>query len=183
MTGLLGGEERADLEARLLYLAWRWYRIPSDTAEDIVQTAMMTFIEVCERYPNPDEHSVILVGIFRNKCREYIARTMRTARGLRALRTAAQSGTATIPVLPAESTPEDGVLHELVNREDGSLILSALSELRPKAREMFSLIVEKGATRQDLIDHYGINKNTLDSRLHAYRKELREILSKRGLDI
>ena len=36
MTGLLGGEERAELEARLLYLAWRWYRIPSDTAEDIV---------------------------------------------------------------------------------------------------------------------------------------------------
>jgi RNA polymerase sigma factor (sigma-70 family) len=171
------------LEARLLYLAWRWYRIPSDTAEDIVQTALVTFIEVRERYPNPDEHSVILVGIFRNKCREYIARTMRAARGLRALRTAAQSGTATIPVLPAESTPDDGVLHELVNQEDGRLILGALSELRPKAREMFSLIIEKGATRQELIEHYKINKNTLDSRLHAYRNELREILSRRGLDM
>jgi len=183
MPGILDAEERTRLSARLTYLAWRWYRIPNDVAEDIVQAALVTLIEVRDRYPREEEHQVILVGIFRNKCREHIDKVMRAARGLRALRAAAQSGDASIPVVPSEPTTEDGILDELVNREDGQIILEALGELRPHAREMFRLIIEEGCSRQELIERYGLNKNTLDSRLHAYRAEFREILTRRGVRI
>ena len=36
--------------------------------------------------------------------------------------------------------------------------------------------------RKVLIERYGLNKNTLDSRLHTYRKELRKLLAERGID-
>ena len=183
MAGILDTDERERLGARLLYLAWRWYRIPNEVAEDIVQAAVVTFIEVRERYPREEEHQVILIGIFRNKCREHIDRVMRATRGLRALRAAARAGDSAVPVLPADSTAEDGILHELVNREDGQIILEALGELRPRAREMFRLIIEEGCSRQELIERYGLNKNTLDSRLHAYRAEFREILTRRGVRV
>jgi DNA-directed RNA polymerase specialized sigma24 family protein len=48
---------------------------------------------------------------------------------------------------------------------------------------MFRLIVDEGLSRQDLIRLYGLNANTLDSRLRAYREELREILGRRGVRI
>jgi len=135
---------------------------------------------VAHRYPRQDEHRVILVGIFRNKCREHIAQSVRITRALNGLRAAAQSGEADVGVL-AGASPEEGVLHDLVSSESGRLILEAFRELRPKAREMFRLIVDEGYSRQDLIEHYQLNKNTLDSRLRAYREELREILGQRGI--
>ena len=36
---------------------------------------------------------------------------------------------------------------------------------------------------ESLIKRYGLNKNTLDSRLHAYRSELRVILENHGVTI
>jgi len=182
LSGVTNGQ-RAELVARLLYLAWRWYRIPRDAAEDIAQSAILTYLQIADRYPATDEHPVILVGIFRNKCREHIAGSVRSQRQLRALRTAAESGKAEVAVVPSGTTDEDGVLSDLVQGEDGRLILEALAALQPKAREMFRLIIEEDYSRQELIEHYGINKNTLDSRLHAYRNQLREILADRGVQI
>jgi RNA polymerase sigma factor (sigma-70 family) len=178
----LEGEERKALQARLLYFAWRWYRLPRDVAEDIAQTAIVTYLEVAHRYPNREEHPMILIGIFRNKCREHIAAATRAARALADLRSAAETGDTDIPALAAPPGGQDGVLDDLVHSETGRRILRAFMELRPKAREMFRLIVDEGYTRQDLIEYYGLNPNTLDSRLHAYRRELKEVLARLDVD-
>ena len=135
------------------------------------------------RYPKRSEHRVILIGIFRNKCLEHMAGSRRDVRGMKGLRAAAWAGDADTPVAPRQMTASEGVLHDLVQGENGRLILEAIAQLRPKAREMFRLIVEKGYSRRDLIRHYGVKKSTLDSRLHAYRQELRAILDERGFKI
>lgn len=182
MDGVVGSEEAARFQGRLRYFAWRRYRIPPQVAEDLVQAALLTYLEVRDRYPNPEEHPKILVGIFRNKCREHIDGHLRAERRLRALRAKAGSGDTGIPAVHVESATDDGVVGEIVRREELHLVLQALAELRPSAREMFRLIVEEGASRKDLIRRYGLNKNTLDSRLRAYRRELRTILAKRGIE-
>ena len=56
-----------------------------------------------------------------------------------------------------------------------------LADLRPEAREMFRLLVKEEVGRKGLIEHYGLNKNTLDTRLHVFRRELKNLLRKRGL--
>ncbi len=184
---MFGREKRdgsARFKERLLYLARRQYRIPADAAEDIVQAAMLTFLQVRERYPREEEHTRILVGIFKNKCREHINADVRRKRGMLVLRAALEAGDAArSPVARSAPSQDTGVLADLVNQEDGSIILRALGELRAPAREMFRLIIEEGATRTDLVRRLGLNKNTLDSRLHTYRRELRTVLEQLGVKI
>ncbi len=174
-TGLLG------IRARLQYFTWRWYRIKGETADDIVQSALLTYVQVRERYGGDEDRPDILLGILRNKCREHIDRRIRASRAFRSLRAAAEAGETAIPVVPSPSSGE-GVLGELIHREDGRIILETLAQVRPRAREMFRLLAE-GATRQDLLRRYRINKNTLDSRLHAYRGELRQKLLTAGVTV
>lgn len=181
MDGANEDTEGTGVASRLRYFAWRWYRIRGDKADDIVQSAWLTYMEVRERYAGEHARPDLLLGILRNKCREHIARRIRTSRALTGLRAAAEAGETAIPVLPTPS-PDAGVVDELVHREDERIILEALGEVRPKAREMFRLLAE-GATRKDLIRRFGLNPNTLDSRLHAYRVELREILEERGVPV
>jgi RNA polymerase sigma factor (sigma-70 family) len=175
---VLEGTATGRLVSSLVYLARARFRIRAESSEDLVQSAILTFLEVRHRYPREDEHARILVGIFRNKCREHIERTVRSARGLEAVRAAADSKRG-----PSDSraTLDDGVLRDLVHREEGGRILEALAHLRPQAREMFRLITEEGLTRRELMRRFGLNANTLDSRLHTYRRELREALAKRGV--
>ena len=182
MDPVLGEAVTARLRERLLYLGWRRYRIPKDVSEDLVQATLVTYIEVRDRYPNRDEHPRILVGIFRNKCREHIDSHVRAERKRRLLHDSVRRGEVGASILAANPTDETGIVDEIVRREDENLILSALAQLRPQAREMFRLIIDEGATRQDLIERYGLNKNTLDSRLHTYRRELRKFLEQRGID-
>lgn len=171
----------ARLQERLLYIGWRRYRIPRDVCEDLFQAALVTYLEVRDRYPRLEEHPRILVGIFRNKCREHIDRHVRQEKKRRALHDSVRRGEVGTSVLAPNPTADDGIVDELVRREEETLILEALAQLRPPAREMLSLIIEQGLTRKELIDRYGLNKNTLDSRLHTYRKELRKLLAQRGI--
>jgi RNA polymerase sigma factor (sigma-70 family) len=171
--------EAARLKSSLLYLARRKFRISRDAAEDLVQSALLTYLEVRHRYPRSEEHARILVGIFRNKCREHIERCVRTARGMHALRSTLATKADRVAAARPESTMAGGVLGEIVQHEDGRRILRALSQLRPQASEMFRLITEEGVSRRELMRRYGLNANTLDSRLHAYRKELRALLDRR----
>ena len=166
---------------RLRYFAWRWYRIPADAADDIAQDAQLTYVEVRSRYEGEGDREDLLLGIFRNKCREWFALRARRGRARKAMRDAALTGEAPVPVLPDVPT-QQSVLDDMVEREDGRLILEALAALRPKARKMFELIRE-GVTRSELIRRFGVNKNTLDSRLHTYRGELRTALEQRGVHI
>jgi RNA polymerase sigma factor (sigma-70 family) len=183
MDGVLEVGETGRFQAGLIYLAKRQYRLPRDVAEDLVQAALVTYLEVRHRYPRSEEHLRILVGIFRNKCREHIGRSVRAARGLDALKSNALGGGGAQSAARMEPTLEDGVLHELVSREDGRLILQALARLRPQAREMFRLITEEGLDRKQLMTRFGLNANTLDSRLHTYRRELRGILDRQGFAV
>ena len=171
----------ARLQERLLYLGWRKYRIPRDVCEDLFQAALLTYIEVRDRYPVLDEHPKILVGIFRNKCREHIDKHVRQEKKRRALHDSVRRGEVGTSVIAPNPSPDDGVVEDLVRREEETLIFEALAELRPEAREMFMLIVNEGISRKELIERYGLNKNTLDSRLHTYRKELRRLLARRGI--
>jgi RNA polymerase sigma factor (sigma-70 family) len=180
MNEVLERGDTARLEASLLYLARRQFRISKEVAEDLVQAALLTYLEVKHRYPRTEEHYRILVGIFRNKCREHIGRSVRAARGLESLRAAAS---AREPVAPQSATPGDGVLQDLVDREDGRRILEALGSLRPQAREMFRLITEEKLTRKELMRRFDLNPNTLDSRLHTYRREFRTLLSRQGFAV
>ena len=51
----------------------------------------------------------------------------------------------------------------------------------PQARELFHLITVVGLSRKELMERFGLNANTFDSRLHTYRKELRDLLDRRDL--
>ena len=183
MEGEIPEPEMTRIQERFLYLAWRRYRIPRGAGEDIVQTALLTFLQVKDRYPRVEEHKHILAGIFRNKCREYIDETVRASRKRRTLLAKMQGGHDEIRIPASEMTTEDGVVGELVRDEESSAIMRALAELRPPAREMFQLITEKGLSRQELIEFYDLNRNTLDSRLHAYRREFRRVLERHGITI
>jgi RNA polymerase sigma factor (sigma-70 family) len=183
MDGVLDGEETSRFQTGLVYLARRQFRLSRDIAEELVQSALVTYLEVRHRYPRTEEHLRILVGIFRNKCREHIGLSVRAARNLDGLRRATIDSAAGVTGKRAEAMLEAGVLSEIVNREDGRLILEALARLRPQAREMFRLITEEGLTRKALMQRFNLNANTLDSRLHAYRGELRKILQGQGFTV
>jgi RNA polymerase sigma factor (sigma-70 family) len=178
MQGVLDTGETARLQTSLVYLARRQYRITREVAEDLVQSALLTYLEVKHRYPRTEEHLRILVGIFRNKCREHIGHSVRTARKLDQLRTSVDSDGHR--AVRGGSTKEEGVLEDIVNREEGRLILQALGRLRPQAREMFRLIAEDKLSRKELMARFDVNANTLDSRLHTYRKEFRKLLVRQG---
>jgi RNA polymerase sigma factor (sigma-70 family) len=183
MDGVLEQDDSTRFQTGLVYLARRQYRLSRDVAEDLVQAALVTYLEVRHRYPRTEEHLRILVGIFRNKCREHIARSVRAARDLDALRQTAALPGGPAPGVRGDPTRENGVLGAMVDREDARLILEALARLRPQAREMFRLIAEDGLTRKQLMERFGLNANTLDSRLHTYRGELRKILAGVGFAV
>lgn len=172
-----------DTRSRLIYLAWRRYRIPRELAEDLVQNALATFLEIRDRYERVEEHPRVLTGVFRNKCREYIDASVREQKKIRELASSADARRELPVATPGGAAPGNGVLDQLVRGEEATIILEALAQLRPEAREMFELIIEDGASRKDLIERYGLNKNTLDSRLHVYRRELKSLLAQRGLHV
>lgn len=174
----LGLGELPAIRSKLVYLAWRRYRIASEEAEDVVQTAFATYLEVRDRYSRTDNHAAILVGIFRNKCREYIDRIVREKRR------AEGGGNHRLPPAPPETREHEiSVLEDVVRREEGRLILAALDDLRPEARDLLEQLLEEEGGRQAILKRLSLNKNTLDSRLHAYRAELRRLLLRKGIHI
>ena len=114
MQSLLETAEATQLRERLRYLVWRWYRLPAEDAEDIVQAALLTFLEVRYRYPRQDEHTRILVGILRNKCREHIDNLVRSEKHLRALEEALLAGTVRLRSAPKNGSSKDGVVGDLL---------------------------------------------------------------------
>jgi DNA-directed RNA polymerase specialized sigma24 family protein len=163
----------------LQHLAWRKWRIPRDVVEDLLQNAIVTFLEVRSRYPRPEEHLPILVGIFRNKCREHVEQRVRTNRVQETLRNLARGPATDVAVQP-EKTLRGGVLGEIIRLEEGQQILSALGQMRPEARELFRLIADERVTRKELLQRFKVNPNTLDTRLHTYRKQLKALIAKAG---
>ena len=171
------------MREKLTFLAWRKYRIAEQDARDIFQASIATYFEVRHRYSERENHTGILVGIFNNKCLEHIDRSVREARKIRNYAGDADALRENPRLEPNGRGAAESTLDRIVQQEDAEAILGALAELRPEAREMFRLLVEEEVGRQGLIEEYGLNKNTLDTRLHVFRKELRDLLKKRGVAI
>ncbi len=172
---------------KLVLMAWLRYRVPRAEAEDVAQTAVATYLEVRHRYVDQPNQHAILIGIFRKKCLEFIDGSARERRKLRSygrrIETrrrrdrldprVAQNGRALRKPQP--------VLEKIIHEEDVDLILGALGEMRPEARDMLTVLIRGENGRKGLIEKYDLNENTLDSRLRVYRKELRQILLQRGV--
>ena len=171
------------IREKLTFLAWRKFRIAEQDAGDILQGTIATYFEVRHRYPPEENHTGILVGIFNNKCLEHIDRSVREAKKIRKFCSDADALREHPRLEPDGRGAAESTLDEVVRREDAQHILSALADLRPEAREMFRLLVEDEVGRAGLIEHYGLNKNTLDTRLHVFRSELKNLLRKRGIAI
>jgi RNA polymerase sigma factor (sigma-70 family) len=169
------------LRLKLTAIAWRRYRIPEAEAEDVAHTAIATYCEVHERYAGEPNPFAILFGIFRKKCLELIDRSVRDLRRLRACSGSPDAARVNPRLDPEGSGSSRPPLELLIRREDVALILEALDELRPEARAMLRLLLLEGVGRPELLDRYSINPNTLDWRLHTYRKEFREVLRRKGV--
>ena len=169
------------IRQKLVFLAWHKYKIRGEDALDIFQNTMATYVQVRSRYREEENHYGILIGIFNNKCLEFIDRSVREQKKFQKYVASPDSRGEVSWIGKNGDSAEKSVLEELINTEDRRHILNAISELRPEAREMFKLLVERGLGRQGLIRHYAINKNTLDTRLHVFRKELKNLLRKRGV--
>lgn len=168
-----------EVERKFHFIARERYHIRHQDAVDLIQSTIETFLQVQDRYPRAEEHARIIVGIFRNKCREYIDRIVRGGRRIDELRREIEAGSADLPAIRAARLGDGGLLDDLIRREEAARILSALAALRPEAREIFRLITEEGLTRKQLIARLGLNPATFDSRLHTYRKELKRLLEDR----
>lgn len=180
MLGTWDTTAEREIRRKLIYIAWRRFAIPPQEAEDLVQNACLTWLTVREKYAGEPNHEGILIGIFRNKCREHLSQ--RKASQVRMARYRNENGGKGRSVVEGDGEAEaEDVLDELVAREDSHAILSAIAELREEAREMLTALVEVG--RRGLLESSGLNPNTLDSRLHIYRRELRRILRRHGITI
>jgi RNA polymerase sigma factor (sigma-70 family) len=164
------------LATKLGQLAWFRYRIRSQRAEDIVQTSFATFLAVRHRYEKVADHPAILIGIFRKKCLEHIDRSVRDQRKLDQYCRSAAAARENPWIRPRRAGESHSVIDELIRREERTQIKNAIDSLRPSSRELVSKMVEDGMGRKELVEHLGLNKNTVDSRLHVTRRELRKIL-------
>src|SRR5262245_43770469 len=104
MDRVLETAQAVGLRRTLLYLAKRRFRFSRDVSQDLVQSSIVTYLEVRDRYPRSEEHLRILVGIFRNKCREQVGRSVRAAKGLGALRSVAETGSSDVASARREPT-------------------------------------------------------------------------------
>lgn len=183
------GEALADaqkclrIRSKMIGLAWFRYRIPASAAEDVVQSTFAAYFEVRDRYADVADHGALLIGIFRNKCLEHIDRSVREARRLRRYAETSDAARENPWIRPRGPAESPSVVEQLVRDEDRRAIVEALGKLRPHSRELVALTVDEELARPDLIRRLGLNKNTLDSRLHVCRRELRSLLARTGVSI
>jgi RNA polymerase sigma factor (sigma-70 family) len=169
------------VQRKLVYLAWRKYRIGATDAEDIFQNAVATYYEIKDRFDKSDNETAILVGIFYKKCLEHLDARKRESRRIKSITKNLQESGSSAWFTPENVKENRSILGELIRREDGRRILSAMASLKPESQEMFRLMVEEELGRQEMIRHFGVNKNTYDTRLRAARLELKDALQKKGV--
>jgi RNA polymerase sigma factor (sigma-70 family) len=179
--GLSDSRSTASLARSLVRHARRRYRIRVDDAEDLVQSTFTTYLESGDRRPDVSNLDAWLFGIFRLKCLEHIDRSVRERRKLRRMCDKPDVSRENPWIRPSRAGEAPGVLETLIRDEERRLIRQALASLRPAHQALVALIVDDGVSRQALIEMTGLNRNTLDSRLHVCRGELRKRLHERKL--
>jgi RNA polymerase sigma factor (sigma-70 family) len=157
------------------------YRIGPNDAEDLVQSAVATYLEVGSRFTKVTSQNALLFGIFRKKCLEHIERSVREKRRFRRMCERPDVARENPWIRPSRPAQAPSVLESLIYDEERRHILEAVAALRPTSRHLASLIADEGLSRQDLIRVTQLNRNTLDSRLHICRADLREQLRERSL--
>lgn len=166
----------ARVEERLGYIARRRYRFRDEVASRLARSTVEVFRQRPEQPEQPEQSNEVLIRLLRGKCREHIRRQISKTAQQNAIR----------DVMPRADVPvalASGALDGLSSRDARQLVLEAIAELRPRAREAFQFL-HRGATRIDLLDsieRLGINKTTMDSRLSAYRDEFCRILARCGM--
>jgi RNA polymerase sigma factor (sigma-70 family) len=184
LTPLLEDEIALErIRSMMLALAWRWYRLRPDDAEDVVQSAFVTFLEIRHRYPSGEDHVRILVGVFRKKCLEFLRRSVSDRRRLLKYCATPEAAAENPWIRPGYPASAPSAVEVISRSEDDHGIVAAIGELTPASNRIASLIVDDGMGRGELIEHFGVNPNTLDTRLRACRRELCERLVARGVDL
>ncbi len=180
ITGSAEPAAVSELREKLVTIARYKYGLQRTDAQDAFQDAVLTWMEVAERYSGEQEPLRVFLGVFHKKCLELIDRHSRERRKLQK--------PGKLPEAPngrrlgsALCGSEPSTLATIVQREEGQQILQALSHLSPEAREVFRLLAEEDVPRQELIELLNLNANTVDSRLRKFRKELRNVLKKLGV--
>ena len=169
-----------ELREKLVTIARYKYGLQGTDAQDAFQDAVLTWMEVSERYSGEKEPLRVFLGVFHKKCLELLDRQSRERQRLRR--------PGKLPETPngkrigsALCGSEQSTLSAVVQREEGQQILEALTRVSPEAREIFQLLADEEVPRQELIELLNMNANTMDSRLRKFRQELRRILKKLGV--
>ena len=169
------------LAATMIGVARSRYRLRQFDAEDAVQEAFLTFLEIRHRYPRAAEHPAIIVGILKKKCLEHIGAAKRDRLRLQRYCEKPDAARENAWIRPGHAGVAPAAVEEVVRAEERELTLDAIRNLKPEARRLTRLITWHEFDRQELIERLELNKNTLDSRLRSCRTQLRRLLNRRGL--
>jgi RNA polymerase sigma factor (sigma-70 family) len=151
----------------------RRYGIRAEDAEDVFQDAVVTYLEVRERYPAGANHFGLLVGISHRKALKALAGSRKRARRLELL-------AARVALEQRGRDPIHSPEWPVIRDERDAAIRKAIAALPHPARETLLSIAEGTERRLELIARLGVNRNTFDSRLHVARTALRRDLARRG---
>jgi RNA polymerase sigma-70 factor (ECF subfamily) len=138
--------------------------VGSSDVDDLIQA---TFLQVITAAPKFDPRFAVrswLLGIAAMMVR-------RRRRSVRRLADRIASFAKAVPERAPETPDAELALHETEER-----VKKALDRLSPKLREAFVLVTLEGATGEEAAAALGIPINTLWTRLHHARKELRAAL-------
>jgi len=135
--------------------------IPGSDIDDLVQTTFLQVLRAARRFEPDISVRGWLLGIASMMARRHRRSLGRLAKRIRTW--------ATIPRTP-QPTPDDA----LTQRHAGLRLQRALAALPPKKREAFVLVTLEGMSGEEAAEALGVPINTIWTRLHHARRELRE---------
>lgn len=178
MSALRDDARMSALLAKVTYMARTRYGIRVQDAHDIFHESVVTYLKVHERYPPGDNHFGLLVGIFQRKSLEFLGASKRKDRVAERLLARLR---AERPDLARGEDPAGDVADKVCRDEDARLIRAAIGALSPESRELIMALAEGRATRLEMIEALGVNRNTFDTRLRTVRLRLRRALEAFGV--
>jgi DNA-directed RNA polymerase specialized sigma24 family protein len=175
----LGDAGRTEaLATKLAFMARTRFGIRAEDARDLFHESVATYLTIRDRYPEGDNHFGILVGVFHRKALESLDARKRDGRIAQRYVARLQSDR---PVVARGEDPEGDVAERVIREEDAALIRRVLATLSGEGRELLLALAEGRATRLELIEQLGINRNTFDTRLRALRLRLKRHLEEAGI--
>lgn len=142
-----------------LYRHARAVGLDRDTAEDMVQEALVRAYERLDRCRNPERFGLWLGRILRNRCLDHL-KSPSTRRS-----------TALSDRLRA---PDDDPHQQLQMGSIGEALAAALESLPPEQREVFLLKHVESRSYEEISEMVGASVSALKMRVHRAREFLRE---------